>query len=153
MLTAGDTAPPFELPIDGGGTLASSDLAGKPYVVYFYPRDNTPGCTTEACAFRDAHGRVLAAGAAVVGVSPDTVRKHDGFKAKFELPFPLVADTERTLHEAYGTWGLKKFMGREYMGTIRATFLVGADGIIARAWPKVRVKGHAEEVVAALEAL
>ena len=153
MLSPGDKAPDFELPVDGGEVLSSASFAGKPYVVYFYPKDNTPGCTTEACDFRDNFSRVTAKGAAVVGVSKDSVRSHNNFKAKHELPFQLISDSELVLHQAYGAWGKKKNYGREYMGTIRSTFLVGADGAIAKSWPKVRVKGHVEEVIAALEAL
>ena len=153
MLQEGDRAPDFELPTDGGLTLASASLAGTPYVVYFYPKDNTPGCTTEACDFRDSFARVQAAGAQVVGVSSDSVKRHDNFKAKYELPFPLVADVDRVLHQAYGTWGLKKNYGREYEGTFRSTFLVDADGVIRKAWPKVRVKGHVDQVLEALEGL
>jgi peroxiredoxin Q/BCP len=153
MLKTGDRAPDFDLQTDGGASISSEDLEGKPYVVYFYPKDNTPGCTTESCDFRDHYGQATGLGAQVVGVSKDSVRSHDGFKAKFDLPFPLISDPEGTLHEAYGAWGLKKNYGREYMGTIRSTFLVGADGVIAAAWPKVRVKGHVDEVIAALGAL
>jgi peroxiredoxin Q/BCP len=153
MLSAGDKAPDFELPIAGGGTLSTASLAGRPYVVYFYPKDNTPGCTTEACDFRDNFARVAALGGAVVGVSKDDVKSHDRFAAKFDLPFPLVADTELTLHHAYGAWGLKKMYGKEMEGTLRSTFLVGADGVVARAWPQVKVKGPVDEVLGALEAL
>lgn len=156
MLSEGDQAPSFDLPVDTLGdapTLSSESLAGKPYVIYFYPRDNTPGCTTEACGFRDNMARVTAAGAAVVGVSSDSVKKHDNFKKKYELNFPLIADTEKTLHQAYGAWGIKKMYGKEYEGTIRSTFLVGADGVIKKVWPKVKVKGHVDEVLEALEAL
>jgi len=153
MLDAGDTAPEFTLPADGGQTIASADLAGKPYVVYFYPKDNTPGCTTEACDFRDSFARVTAAGATVLGVSKDSVKSHDNFKKKHELPFTLLSDGELTLHRAYGAWGMKKMYGREFEGTIRSTFLVGPDGKIAAAWPKVRVKGHVDAVLEALEAL
>lgn len=153
MLNPGDDAPAFELPIDGGATLSSSALEGSPYVVYFYPKDNTPGCTTEACAFRDGFERVAARGATVIGVSKDSVRSHDNFKAKYELPFHLVSDEELTLQKAYGAWGPKKLYGREYEGTIRSTFLIGGDGKVAQVWPKVRVKGHVAEVLDALEAL
>ena len=152
MLTVGDKAPEFELPVDGGETISSADLAGKPYVVYFYPKDNTPGCTTESCDFRDHYAALRSLGAQVVGVSKDSVASHDRFKAKHELPFPLVSDADGSLHEAYGAWGLKKNYGREYMGTIRSTFLVGADGHVLESWPKVRVKGHVEAVLAALDA-
>ncbi len=153
MLTAGDKAPEFDLPIDGGATLSSASLAGKPYVVYFYPKDNTPGCTTEACDFRDNFARVTTSGAVVLGVSKDSVKSHDNFRSKHDLPFNLISDKELSLHEAYGAWGKKKNYGREYMGTIRSTFLVGADGVIRQAWPKVRVKGHVDRVLQALEGL
>lgn len=153
MLDAGDKAPAFDLPTDGGGRLSAAELAGRPYVLYFYPRDNTPGCTTEACDFRDGFGRVRAAGATVVGVSKDSVKSHDKFKDKFALPFPLVSDEALELHKAYGAWGKKMMYGRETEGTIRSTFLIGEDGVIVRAWPKVSVKGHVAEVLEALAAL
>ena len=153
MLQVGDPAPAFTLPADGDRTITSGDLAGKPYVVYFYPKDSTPGCTTEACDFRDNFARVTAAGATVFGVSKDSVKSHDRFKAKYTLPFPLLSDTELTLHQAYGAWGMKKMYGKEFEGTIRSTFLVGADGTIAAAWPSVKVKGHVDAVLAALAAL
>jgi peroxiredoxin Q/BCP len=153
MLEAGNTAPAFDAAIDGGGTLSSESLAGKPYVIYFYPKDNTPGCTTESCDFRDRFERIAALGATVIGVSKDSVKSHDGFKAKYSLPFHLVSDGDLALHNAYGTWGTKKNYGREYQGTFRSTFLVGADGKIAQAWPSVKVKGHVDAVVTALEAL
>ena len=153
MLKAGDTAPSFNLSTDGDGTLDSSELQGHPYVLYFYPRDNTPGCTQEGCSFRDNFSRVTAVGGTVLGVSSDSARKHTNFKAKHGFPFPLLADEELVLHKAYGAWGAKKFMGREFDGTIRSTFLVGADGKIARAWPKVKLRGHVDEVIGALEAL
>lgn len=153
MLVPGDNAPSFELPLDDGTTLSSDTLTGKPYVVYFYPKDNTPGCTTEACDFRDNFERVTAAGAVVLGVSKDSVKSHSNFRAKQSLPFNLISDAELTLHNAYGAWGQKKNYGREYMGTIRSTFLVGTDGVVAAAWPKVRVKGHVDAVLEALEGL
>ncbi len=153
MLGIGDRAPEFDLPINGGGQLASATLAGEPYVVYFYPKDSTPGCTTEACDFRDNFARVEAAGAKVVGVSKDSVKSHDKFVAKHVLPFDLVSDVDKTLHRAYGAWGLKKMYGREFEGTIRSTFLVNASGEVAAVWPKVRVKGHVDAVLEALEAL
>ena len=153
MLKEGDQAPDFELTADGGRSVNSRDLKGKPYVVYFYPKDNTPGCTTEACDFRDHFARIGARHAAVFGVSTDSVRSHDGFKKKFELPFTLLSDPDKTLHAAYGAWGMKKNYGKEYEGTIRSTFVVDKDGVIAKAWPTVKVKGHVEEVIEALEAL
>lgn len=153
VLERGHPAPEFSLAIDGDGNLSSAALAGKPYIIYFYPKDNTPGCTTEACDFRDNFARIAALGATVVGVSKDSVRSHTNFKAKHDLPFHLVSDPDVSLQEAYGVWALKKNYGREYMGTVRSTFLVGADGLIAEAWPKVRVKGHVDQVITALEAL
>ncbi|PKN56792.1 MAG: thioredoxin-dependent thiol peroxidase [Deltaproteobacteria bacterium HGW-Deltaproteobacteria-14] len=153
MLQVGDTAPAFTLPADGDRAIASADLAGKPYVVYFYPKDNTPGCTTEACDFRDNFARVTAAGVMVFGVSKDSVKSHDRFKAKYTLPFPLLSDAELTLHRAYGAWGMKKMYGKEFEGTIRSTFLVAADGKIAAAWPSVKVKGHVAAVLDAIAAL
>ena len=153
MLQLGDAAPDFTLPADGGRTITSAELAGKPYVIYFYPKDSTPGCTTEACDFRDNFARLTAAGAVVLGASRDGVTSHDRFKSKYTLPFPLLADTELTLHRAYGAWGMKKMYGKEFEGTIRSTFLVGRDGKVAAAWPNVKVKGHVDAVLAALAAL
>ncbi|MEE2779379.1 MAG: thioredoxin-dependent thiol peroxidase [Myxococcota bacterium] len=153
MLQPGDDAPTFTLATDGDGTLDSADLKGQPYVLYFYPRDNTPGCTQEGCAFRDNFSRVTAVGGTVLGVSSDSAAKHTKFKAKHDFPFPLLADEDLVLHNAYGAWGPKKFMGREFDGTIRSTFIIGADGKIARAWPKVKLKGHVDEVITALEEL
>ena len=153
MLEVGAKAPAFELAADGGRTVSSKELKGKPYVVYFYPRDNTPGCTTEACDFRDNFARVEAKGVAVFGVSTDSVRSHDNFKAKYELPFTLLSDPDKTLHAAYGAWGIKKMYGKESEGTIRSTFVVDKSGKIAAAWPKVSVKGHVDEVLAAVEKL
>lgn len=151
MLQPGDKAPDFELPTDGGGTASSRALAGKPYVIYFYPRDNTPGCTTEACDFRDNWARLTARGVAVFGVSTDSVASHEKFRAKFELPFPLIADTDKVLHQAYGAWGIKKMYGRESEGTLRSTFVIDARGHVAAAWPSVKVPGHVEKVLAFIE--
>ena len=148
MLVVGDSAPAFELAADGGAIVSSKEVQGKPYVVYFYPRDNTPGCTTEACDFRDSFGRLEAAGVRVFGVSKDTVKSHDGFKAKFELPFTLLSDPGKSLHLAYGAWGTKKMYGKEVEGTIRSTFLVDKHGRVAAAWPSVKVKGHVDAVLA-----
>ena len=153
MLKVGDSAPAFELVGDGGVTVRSGELAKKPYVIYFYPRDNTPGCTTEACDFRDNFARIEAAGVRVFGVSKDSVKSHDGFKAKYELPFTLLSDPDKTLHAAYGAWGTKMMYGKEVEGTIRSTFLVDKKGRIAAAWPSVKVKGHVDEVLAAIAAL
>ena len=153
MLAVGDKAPTFELARDGGATVSSKDLQGKPYVLYFYPKDNTPGCTQESCDFRDNFARITAKGVDVFGVSRDSVKSHDNFKAKYELPFVLLSDPDKTLHAAYGAWGLKKMYGKEVEGTIRSTFLVDAKGKIVAAWPKVSVKGHVDQVLAEIDKL
>lgn len=153
MLAAGDKIPAFSLPIDGGDVLSSQDLKGKIAVIYFYPKDSTPGCTTEAVDFRDLAKDFEKAGAVVVGVSKDSVKRHDAFKAKQELNFPLISDETSTLCEDFGVWQLKKNYGREYMGIVRATFLADAKGVIRHVWPKVKVKGHAADVLAAVKAL
>jgi len=152
-LDVGDKAPDFSLPTDGGGTLSLKDLKGKTVVLYFYPKDMTPGCTTEAQDFRDLAKQFEKAGAVIVGASKDSVKRHDNFKAKHDLNFQLVSDEEGTLCEAYGVWQLKKFMGREFMGIVRATFIIDGKGKIAKVWPKVKVKGHAQEVLEAVQAL
>lgn len=145
----GSIAPEFTLPTDGGGSLSLSELRGRPVVLYFYPRDDTPGCTVEACAFRDNLPHFSGINAAVLGVSTDSAASHDRFKAKYQLPFPLLADEEHKVAEAYGVWVEKNRYGRTYMGTERTTFLIDADGKIARVWNKVKVEGHAEEVLTA----
>lgn len=149
----GDKAPDFKLPTDGGGTCALSDFAGKPLILYFYPKDDTPGCTTEAQGFRDAMPDFAKCGAAIVGVSKDTVKKHDRFKAKHDLNFALISDEEGTLCESYGVWVEKNLYGRKYMGIERATFLIDGTGKINEVWRKVRVKGHVDKVLAAVQAL
>ena len=152
-LTVGDKAPAFNLPTDGGGTLALEDLKGKTVVLYFYPKDDTPGCTTEAQGFRDAIKDFEKAGAVIVGASKDSVARHDKFKAKYDLPFHLVSDEDGTLCEAYGVWVEKNMYGRKYMGIQRATFLIDGTGVIREIWPKVKVKEHTAEVLAAVQAL
>lgn len=152
-LSIGDTAPPFDLPTDGGEQLKLSDLKGKKVVLYFYPKDSTPGCTTEGKDFRDLHDQFEAANTVIVGASKDTVKRHDNFKAKNEFPFTLVSDEEGVLCEAYGVWVLKKNYGREYMGIERSTFLISKDGKIAEVWRKVRVKEHVQKVLDATKAL
>jgi peroxiredoxin Q/BCP len=149
-LKAGDTAPEFSAAASGGGTVSLADLRGKNVVLYFYPRDDTPGCTKEACAFRDHFAEFKKAGAVVLGVSTDPVKSHDKFAAKFKLPFTLLADEDKKIVQAYGVWGEKSFMGRKYQGTHRVTFLIGPDGCIKKIWPKVKPDKHAEEVLAAL---
>lgn len=152
-LDVGDVAPQFELPRDGGGSLNLAALRGSPVVLYFYPQDDTPGCTNEAIGFSQLKPEFEKAGAVVIGLSPDSVRKHDRFKAKHDLTIDLVADEERKVIEAYNLWVEKTMYGRKYMGVERATFLIGKDGRIARMWRQVRVKGHAEEVLEAARAL
>lgn len=149
----GAKAPAFTLESDIAGTVSLSDYAGQNVVLYFYPRDDTPGCTTEACDFRDRLERVQAAGAVVLGVSRDTVAKHNKFRGKYELNFPLLSDPDHAVHEAYGAWGEKKMYGKTSMGCIRSTVLIDGDGVVRKHWPKVRVKGHADAVLEALEAL
>ena len=149
----GRKAPDFSAPTDGGGKLKLSDLRGKPVVLYFYPKDDTPGCTTEACGFRDAAPAFKKLKAQVVGVSKDSVARHDKFKAKYKLPFPLVSDEDGKICEKYGTWIEKSLYGRKYMGIDRATFLIDKDGVVRNAWRKVKVAGHVDEVQAALKAL
>ncbi len=152
-VSEGDACPEFSMPSDGGGTISLADLKGKPAVIYFYPKDDTPGCTKEACGFRDMLPDFSGVGAAIIGVSKDKVAKHDKFKAKYELTFTLGSDEDGAVCEAFGTWVEKSMYGRKYMGIERATFLVDADGKIAKVWRKVKVKGHVEEVLAAVQAL
>jgi len=150
VLKPGDKAPSFTLETDRGERVALKDFAGKPVVLYFYPKDDTPGCTVEACEFRDAWTDVQQAGAVVLGVSPDDVASHGKFRDKFHLPFPLLADPEHTVAGAYGAWGEKSMYGRKYMGILRSTFIIGGDGRITHVFPKVTPKGHAAEVLEAL---
>ena len=149
-LKEGDKAPDFSAPTNGGGTISLGELKGKNVILYFYPKDDTPGCTKEACAFRDDFAAFKKKGAVILGVSADSVKAHDKFVKKFELPFPLLADEDKKIVEAYGVWGQKSFMGRKYMGIHRVTFLIGPDGNIRKIWPKVKPEEHAEEVLAAL---
>ena len=149
-LKEGDKAPAFTASTSGGGKVSLADLKGKSVILYFYPRDDTPGCTKEACAFRDHFADFKKKGAVVLGVSTDPVKAHDKFVEKFKLPFTLLADEDRKIVEAYGVWGQKSFMGRKYLGTHRVTFLIGPDGKIKKIWPKVKPEEHAEEVLAAL---
>lgn len=150
---AGDKAPAFSMPTDGGGSIALKDLKGKPVVLYFYPKDDTSGCTKEAIAFTDHIKAFDKAGAAVIGVSRDSVSKHDKFKDKHGLKVTLGSDEEGKVTEAYGVWVEKSMYGRKYMGIERATFLIDAKGRIARVWRKVKVPGHAEAVLEAAVAL
>jgi thioredoxin-dependent peroxiredoxin len=149
-LKEGDMAPGFTAPTNGGGTVSLADFKGQNVVLYFYPRDDTPGCTKEACAFRDGFGGFKKKGAAVLGVSTDSVKAHDKFVEKYQLPFTLLADEDKAIVRAYGVWGEKTFMGRKYQGTHRVTFLIGPDGRIKKIWPQVKPDEHAKEVLAAL---
>ena len=150
---AGDKAPGFKAPTDGGGTADLTKLKGKNVVLYFYPKDDTPGCTKEACGFRDNLPAFEKVDAVVLGVSRDTVKKHDKFKNKYDLPFTLVADEDGEITEAYGTWVEKSMYGRTYMGIERATFLIDKKGVVRQVWRKVKVKGHVEEVLDAVKEL
>ena len=152
-LVEGQKAPGFELPRDGGGMLRLADLAGKPVVLYFYPQDDTETCTAEAIDFSAHKAEFAKLGAAVIGVSPDSVKRHDKFKKKYSLALDLAADEELKTLNDYGVWGEKTMFGRKYMGVVRTTFLIGGDGRIARIWRKVRVAGHASAVLKAARAL
>ena len=148
--TIGQAAPSFTLPRDGGSEVSLSDFAGRIVVLYFYPKDDTPGCTTEAIDFSADIDAFAKAGAVVLGVSRDTVKKHEKFRDKHSLRVALLADEDGAVCEAYGVWGEKSMYGRTYMGIDRTTFLIGPDGKIARVWEKVKVKGHVAEVLAAV---
>ena len=151
MVEEGKPAPEFELTSDAGETVRLADLRGKPVVLYFYPKDDTPGCTTQACGIRDAWEEFQRAGAVVLGVSPDDERSHTKFREKFDLPFPLLADTEHATAEDYGVWKEKTYAGKTYMGVERSTFVIDADGNVARVMRRVNPKSHADEVLAALD--
>jgi thioredoxin-dependent peroxiredoxin len=152
-LTQGDKAPDFSLPRDGGGALDLKAFKGKKLVLYFYPKDDTSGCTAEAIDFNGLKGQFSKAGAEIVGVSPDPVKSHDKFRDKHKLGFALASDEAKTMLEAYGVWAEKSMYGRKYMGVERTTFLIAADGKIAQMWNKVKVPGHAAEVLKAAKAL
>lgn len=149
----GDKAPDFTVATDGGGSISLKDFKGRKVVLYFYPKDSTPGCTTEACAFREALPDFSKIDAEIIGVSRDSVKRHDNFKAKYELPFTLASDEDGTLCEAYGVWVEKMNYGRKYMGIERSTFLIDEDGKIAKIWRKVRVNKHVEKVLEEARAL
>jgi peroxiredoxin Q/BCP len=149
-LKEGDPAPDFSAAANGGGKISLADYKGRNVILYFYPKDDTPGCTKEACAFRDGFSEFKKRGAVILGVSTDSVKAHDKFVEKFTLPFPLLADEDKKIVEAYGVWGEKKFMGRKYMGTHRVTFLIDGEGVIKKIWPQVKPDEHAAEVLAAL---
>jgi thioredoxin-dependent peroxiredoxin len=152
-LAVGDKAPDFRLARDGGSTVALADFKGKKLVLYFYPKADTSGCTTEAKDFTRLHKDFVKAGVAVVGISADPVKKQDAFKAKHGLATPLLSDESHEMLVAYGVWGEKSMYGRKYMGIQRTTVLIGPDGCIVRIWPKVKITGHAEEVLAAAKAV
>ncbi len=149
----GSKAPPFSLPRDGGGNVSLEDFKGRKLVIYFYPKADTPGCTKEAMAFNALRAAFDAAGASILGVSADPVKAQDKFKAKYDLDFPLASDETRTMLEAYGVWVEKSMYGRKYMGIERATLLIDGSGTVATTWPKVKVEGHADAVLAAAQAL
>ena len=146
-IDAGDAAPSFVLKDHSGNLVSSESLRGSPYLIYFYPKDDTPGCTLEACGFRDSAPRFSAKGVRVLGVSPDSPETHARFRKKYGLTFPLLSDPEKTLAKAYGVWVKKLNYGREYMGVERSTFFVDRAGVVRRAWRRVRVPGHVDEVV------
>ncbi len=149
-LSAGEPAPQFELTDNEGKLHQLSDYAGQTIVVYFYPRDNTPGCTTEACSFRDAYADFREAGVEVIGISPDSEKSHTNFINKFELPFTLLSDPDHKTCEAFGVWGPKKMAGREYEGVYRTTFIIGPDGVIKKVFENVKPADHSHEVLAAV---
>ena len=152
MLEEGQPAPGFTLPTDGGDEISLESLRGKPVVLYFYPKDDTPGCTKQACGIRDAWGEFERSGAVVLGVSPDSPKRHAKFRDKYGLPFTLLADEDHSVSEKYGVWVEKSFAGKKYMGVERSTFIIGADGTLTRVMRRVKPDTHADDVLAALSA-
>lgn len=152
-LNIGDTAPDFTLPTDGEESITLSALQGNPVVVYFYPKDDTPGCTKEACEFRDNMARLQKNGVTIIGISKDKPTKHDKFKEKYDLNFPLASDEDCKICEAYGSWIEKSMYGRKYMGIDRSTFLVDSKGKLVQVWRKVKVTGHVDAVLNAIDEL
>jgi len=152
MVEEGKPAPAFTLRSDSGEDVSLASLRGRPVVLYFYPKDDTPGCTAQACGIRDVYGELQREGAVVLGVSPDDERSHVKFKEKYDLPFTLLADPDHAVAEEYGVWGEKKYMGRTYMGVNRSTFVIDADGTVKRVMHKVKPDTHADEVLQALRA-
>lgn len=150
MLETGDTAPDFTLPDQAGTPVSLSGFRGRTVVLYFYPKDNTPGCTNEACSFRDHYAALQEKGVVVLGVSPDSEASHQKFASKHDLPFPLLADTDHAVAEAFGAWGEKSLYGRKFMGLLRSTFLIDGAGVIRHVWKKPKTAIHAEEVLAKL---
>ena len=153
MPTPGEMAPEFDLPDGSGKRVRLADLKGKRVILYFYPKDMTPGCTQEACDFRDLYSEIQATGVALLGVSPDSSKRHTSFAAKYALPFPLLGDEDAAVATAYGVWKEKSLYGRKYMGIDRATFLIDGDGTIHGIWRKVKVPGHAQQVLEAASEL
>ncbi|MDE0435215.1 MAG: thioredoxin-dependent thiol peroxidase [Bryobacterales bacterium] len=147
MVKVGDRAPDFTGVTDTGEKIELKDLQGKTVVLYFYPRDNTPGCTIEACGFRDSHAAFEEKGAVILGVSPDSVKSHAKFKTRFKLPFPLIADDDHKIAEQYGAWQEKSMYGRKYMGIVRSTFVIDPQGKVAEVYEKVKVRGHVQDVL------
>ncbi len=152
-ITANQPAPGFTLPDENGEMHSLSDYRGQPVILYFYPKDDTPGCTTEACNFRDDYSAYEGKNVTILGVSPDSPKSHTKFKTKYHLPFTLLSDEDHQVAEAYGVWALKKMMGREYMGILRTTFLIDADGEIARVFENVKPADHSAEVLTGLDQL
>jgi peroxiredoxin Q/BCP len=150
VIEEGKPAPDFALSSDAGETIRLSELRGKPVVLYFYPKDDTPGCTTQACGIRDAYAEFEKEGAVVLGVSPDDERSHAKFRKKYELPFALLADTDHQVAEQYGVWGEKKYMGRTYVGVKRWTFVIDENGDVKKVFPDVKPAEHADNVLAAI---
>jgi peroxiredoxin Q/BCP len=149
-LKEGDAAPAFTVAASGGGKISLSDFKGQNVILYFYPRDDTPGCTKEACGLRDQFAALKKHNAVILGVSTDPVKSHEKFVKKFDLPFPLLADVDKKIVNDYGVWGEKTFMGKKFMGTNRVTFLIGPDGRIKKIWPAVKPEVHAGEILAIL---
>jgi peroxiredoxin Q/BCP len=150
-VTEGDVAPDFQLPATGGRTASLADMKGKTFILYFYPKADTPGCTKEACAFEEAGATLGKMGLNVIGVSPDKIKPIEKFAAKYSLTFPLASDEDHAVAERYGVWVEKSMYGKKYMGIDRSTFLIGADGKVAKAWRKVSVTGHVDEVLKAVK--
>jgi len=153
VIEEGEKAPEFTLATDGGEKVSLKDFRGKNVVLYFYPKDDTPGCTREACAFRDADKKVQKSGAIVLGVSPDSTGSHDKFKAKYRLNFPLLSDPEKVVAKKYGAYGEKMMYGKKVVGMIRSTFVIDGKGVVRKVFPRVRVDGHADKVLEALAEL
>jgi len=153
MVKEGKAAPDFTLPSSEGGEVSLRGLRGKPLVLYFYPKDDTPGCTKEACAFRDTQAKIKKTGAVVFGVSPDSLPSHEKFRAKYRLNFPLLSDPDKSVAKKYGAFGEKVLYGKKVIGMIRSTFIIDGDGVVRKVFPRVKVDGHAEQVLEALAAL